>query len=57
MNSIPFVLPENTRLSRSYVNRTFVNVEWVSAWLTIIKVNMRMKSRMLRLKVSLSSSL
>ena len=48
--------------SESYVNHTFVNVEWVSAWLAVIRVNMKMmmtmrrRSRMMRLRMSLSSS-
>ena len=66
MNGIAYVLPENMQLTRSeipIVNYTFVNVELLSAWLTFIRVNMRMimtmkkrRSRMMRLKMSLSSS-
>ena len=60
MNGIPYVLPENMRLTRSEM--PMVNVEWVSVWLAVIMVNIRMmmtmkrRSRMMRLKVSLSSS-
>ena len=65
MNSIPYVLPENMRLTRyrdSFVNHTFVNVEWVSAWLDVIRVNTRMmmtmrrRTRMARLRMSFPSS-
>ena len=61
MNDIPYVLPENMRLTRSEIP-TFMNVEWVSAWLAVIRVNMRMmmtmrrRSRMMRPRMSLSSS-
>ena len=66
MNGIPYVLPESMQLTRSeipIVNYTFVNVEWLSAWITVIRVNIRMimtmkrrRSRMMRLMMSLSSS-
>ena len=66
MKGIPYVLPESMQPTRSeipIVNYTFVNVEWLSAWLTVIRVNMRMimtmkkrRSRMMKLKISLSSS-
>ena len=67
MKGIPYVLPESMQLTRSeipvvnytFANVEFVNVEWLSAWLIVIRVNMRMimtmkrrRSRMIRLKVS-----
>ena len=62
MNGILYVHPENTGFTRSEisVNHTFVNVEWVSAWLAVIRVNMmimmRRRSKMMRLRMSSSSS-
>ena len=47
---------------RKHAAHSFVNVKWVSAWLAVISVNMRMmitmrrRSRMMRLMVSLSPS-